>query len=122
MAYSTVKILRIVFFLVFISQGYSKCLLSDLSISQIRTGVIVQGKPEWSVTIINKCQCAQKNVILNCRGFQSIERIDPLLLTISLSTGFCLVKPGQLIYNDVEFKYAWDHQFPLNPISSMSFC
>jgi len=27
--------------------GYGKCLLSDISISQTRTGVMVQGKPEW---------------------------------------------------------------------------
>ncbi|TKY45425.1 hypothetical protein E2542_SST30612 [Spatholobus suberectus] len=79
MADSTIKILSVVLFFVLISQGYSQCSLSDLSISQFQSGVRVQGKPEWSVTITNKCPCVQKNVILNCAGFHSVERIDPSL-------------------------------------------
>ncbi|RDX62588.1 hypothetical protein CR513_59063, partial [Mucuna pruriens] len=101
----------------------SKCFLSDLSVNQIQTGVKVQGKPEWNVTITNKCSCVQNNVILNCTGFQSTETIDPTILTVSLSSGFCLVTPGQSIYTEpVKFKYAWDHQFSLNPISSEIAC
>ncbi|KAL9328840.1 hypothetical protein ACSQ67_003843 [Phaseolus vulgaris] len=117
------KFLTIILFFVLVSEGYGKCLLRDISVTQTRTGVIVNGKPEWSVTITNKCPCAQTNVILNCTGFQSLESIDPSVLTLS-HTGFCLLTPAQPInkYGIVSFKYTWEKQFSLNPISSQSSC
>nr|KYP51230.1 hypothetical protein KK1_026914 [Cajanus cajan] len=123
MACPTIKILSLILFLILISQGYSKCTPNDISVTQIRTGLMVQGKSEWSVAITNKCQCPQHNVNLNCSGFHSIEPIDPQILTVSLTDDFCIVTPAQPISkNVVSFKYAWDHQFPLNPISSQSSC
>jgi len=53
--------------------GYGNRPLSDISISQTQTRVMVHGKPKWGVTITNKYFCAQNNVILNCIGFDSIE-------------------------------------------------
>ncbi|RZB52474.1 hypothetical protein D0Y65_048797 [Glycine soja] len=83
--------------------------------------LISQGNPEWSVTITNKCPCIQKNVILNCTGFQSVERVNPSLLRVS--RGGCLINAGQPIYGDaIKFKYAWNQQFPMKPISSDIFC
>ncbi|KAJ1407308.1 hypothetical protein SESBI_24411 [Sesbania bispinosa] len=121
MANSTSKILSIAFFLVLISQGYSQCSLKDLSIQQYKTGATVQQKTEWGVTITNNCPCVQKNVQLNCGGFQTMEHIDPSIL--SVSGNVCLVNDGQPIYgNPVTFKYAWDESFPLNPISSEIAC
>ena len=104
--------------------GYGKCLPSDISISQSRSGVTMKGKPEWSVSVTSKCACAQTNVILNCTGFQSVEYVDPLVLTVSTSGDFCLLTPGQPLNKDgvVRFKYAWDHQFSLNPTSTQSSC
>ncbi|KAK7400332.1 hypothetical protein VNO78_11538 [Psophocarpus tetragonolobus] len=122
MANST-KILIIVLFLVLIFQGNGTCLPSDISVRQAQTGIMVKGKSEWSVTVINKCECGQKNVILSCPGFQTVEYIDLLVLTPSIGTGYCLIKPGQIIYKDVvNFKYAWDYSFSFNPISSQSTC
>ncbi|KAK7318986.1 hypothetical protein RJT34_03696 [Clitoria ternatea] len=119
----TIKILSIVLFSVLISQGYSQCSLKDISVSQQRTGVMVQGKPEWKVTVTNKCACGQKNVILNCDGFQTVEPLNPLILTVSNPGPYCLVTPGYPIYRDpVTFNYAWDVSFPLNPISSQIIC
>ncbi|XP_061372992.1 uncharacterized protein LOC133315398 [Gastrolobium bilobum] len=121
MADSTIKILSIILFLVLISQGNSKCYLSDLSIRQSQTGAKLKGKPEWGVTITNNCPCVQKNVMLNCRGFQTIEHINPSVL--SVSGNVCLVNGGNSIYRDaITFKYAWDQSFPLNPISSEIAC
>lgn len=101
--------------------GYSQCLLSDISVSQIQTGIKVQGKLEWSVTITNKCPCVQKNVILNCKGFQSVESIKPSLLKVLHN--ICLVNSGQAIYGiPIKFRYASDQPFPLNPISSEISC
>ncbi|CAJ1939839.1 unnamed protein product [Sphenostylis stenocarpa] len=121
---STIKTLTIVLFLALISEGYGKCLLSDISVRQSQTGVMVKGKAEWSVSITNKCSCVQTNVVLNCTGFQSAEEIDPSILTVTLPPKLGFVKPGQAINRDevVSFKYAWDNQFSLNPISSQSLC
>ncbi|KAK7386784.1 hypothetical protein VNO78_27120 [Psophocarpus tetragonolobus] len=123
MANSTIKVLNIVLFLALISKGYSTCSLEDISLTQTKTGVTIQGKPEWSVTITNKCPCAQKNIVLDCQGFQTVERIDPSLLDVDAKSGACVVKPNQLIYKDpVTFKYAWDNSFPLTPTFSQRFC
>ncbi|KAL2318027.1 hypothetical protein Fmac_031903 [Flemingia macrophylla] len=122
MANSSSKILSIVLFLTLISQGYSQCSLHDLSITQRQTGAKFEGKAEWSVTITNKCPCVQKNVILNCIGFQSAKTIDPSIFRRVSSRG-CLVNAGQPVYADaIKFNYVWDHSFPLNPISSEISC
>ncbi|KAH1147936.1 hypothetical protein GYH30_042865 [Glycine max] len=86
------NVLAIVFFLVLISQGFNQCFLSDVSIRQSRIG----------------------NLILNFKGFQSIEHINPSLLTVS--SDLCLVNADQPIYKSViKFKYVWDYRFLLNP-------
>ncbi|XP_020236430.1 uncharacterized protein LOC109815997 [Cajanus cajan] len=121
MADSSTQILSIVIFLALVSQGYSQCSLHDLSVEQSQTGAKVHGKTEWSVTITNKCPCVQTNVILNCIGFKSAERIDPSLLRVTPKG--CLVNDGQSIYSDaIKFKYSWDNSFPLNPIYSEIAC
>jgi len=104
--------------------GYGKCLPSNISLSQSRSGVTVKGKPEWSVTVTNKCPCAQTNVVLNCAGFQSVESVDPSVLTLSKGGNFCLLTPGQPLNKNgvVRFKYAWDHQFSFHPTSTQSSC
>ncbi|KAK7395340.1 hypothetical protein VNO78_15892 [Psophocarpus tetragonolobus] len=118
---STIKILNAITFLVLISQGYSQCYLRDIVVSQIQTGVKVKGKPEWSVTVTNKCPCVHKNVILSCTGFQSTEPINPLVLKVSPRG--CLLNAGQPLYrDDIKFKYAWDQQFPFKPLSSQISC
>ncbi|KAK7247044.1 hypothetical protein RIF29_41920 [Crotalaria pallida] len=117
-----IKILSILLFLGLISQGYGQpCSLSDLSVDQSKTGAQVEGKPEWIVTITNKCVCSQNNAKLNCKGFQTIEPIDPSILRVSGNV--CLVDNGNAIYRDsISFKYAWDNSFPLNPFSSEIAC
>ncbi|CAL0329689.1 unnamed protein product [Lupinus luteus] len=119
---STINIVSSLLFLCLISQGYGlPCTLSDLSIKQSPTGAKIQGKPEWVVTITNKCTCVQVNVLLNCQGFQTVEEIDPSILKVSGKE--CLVNFGNAISKDpITFKYAWDKSFPLNPISSEIAC
>ncbi|CAJ1972021.1 unnamed protein product [Sphenostylis stenocarpa] len=121
MAYSTIKILSIIIlFLSLSSQGWA-CSFRDISISQKQTGVQVQGKPEWTVTVTNNCACVQLNVILKCSGFQSVEKIDSSIL--SVSSGGCLLNNGLPIYRDaVQFNYASDQQFAFTPISSQIAC
>ncbi|KAK7354483.1 hypothetical protein VNO80_19947 [Phaseolus coccineus] len=121
MANSTIKILGIVYFLSLISQGFGQCFSTDIITSQKRTGVTLQGKTEWIVTITNKCSCPVKNVVLNCKEFQSIEPINSSIL--SIQGDLCLVNAGQPIYKDsIQFKYARDTIFLFNTKSFELFC
>ncbi|XP_057416144.1 uncharacterized protein LOC130710797 [Lotus japonicus] len=121
MADSTAKLLSITFFLVLISQGYGQCYLRDLSLLQTRTGNIVQGKPEWIVSITNKCACVQSDVMLNCRSFKTVEKIDPSVLQVLGDE--CLINYGNPIYHDAfNFTYAWDRPTSFFPISSQISC
>ncbi|PRQ26698.1 hypothetical protein RchiOBHm_Chr6g0297461 [Rosa chinensis] len=98
------------------------CSVKDISIEQSQTGKSVKNKPEWNVTIANGCSCSQLNVKLACDGFQTVEDIDPSIL--SVSGGECLVKNGQPVYANggFNFFYAWDTSFSFNPISSQIAC
>ena len=101
--------------------GNGQCTLKDLKVRQSQTGFQIHGKPEWGVSITNNCSCVQKDVKLNCRGFQTTESVDPLALNINGDV--CLLNNGNPIYTDaIKFKYAWDNSFPLNPISSQIAC
>ncbi|KAI9125538.1 hypothetical protein K1719_002956 [Acacia pycnantha] len=105
-----------------VAHGKAQCSLRDISVSQHKTGATVQNKPEWMVTIENKCTCVQLNLKLKCGGFQTVENIDPSVFKVS-SDGLCLVNNGQSVYNKpVTFKYAWDNSFPLTPSSSTIAC
>ncbi|ESW18468.1 hypothetical protein PHAVU_006G043500 [Phaseolus vulgaris] len=122
MATSTIKLFNMILFFIFFSQGYSKCSLEDIHVSQAITGLTVKGKPELSVTVANWCSCAQSNVKLDCKGFQSVKSIDPSILKVSGHV--CLVNSGNPILEEgvVEFSYAWDTPFSLLPISSDISC
>ncbi|XP_028760725.1 protein TAPETUM DETERMINANT 1-like [Neltuma alba] len=124
MAASTTQILATLFLLLgLIAHGKAtNCSLRDISVSQSKTGAIVQNKPEWMVTIENKCTCVQLNLKLKCNGFQTVENIDPSVFQVS-SDGLCLVNNGQPVYTKpITFKYAWDNSFPLTPSSSTIAC
>ncbi|KHN28322.1 hypothetical protein D0Y65_028276 [Glycine soja] len=121
MTNSIIKILNIILFLALVSKGYSQCSLHDIHISQKQTGATIHGKKVWSVTIANWCSCYQSNVMLNCKGFQSVEPIDPQFLKIFGNV--CLVSNGQPLFRGVTvFNYAWDKPFPFIPISSKITC
>jgi len=101
--------------------GFGQCLSTDIITSQKRTGVTVQGKTEWIVTITNKCSCPVKNVVLNCRKFQSIEPINSSIL--SVQGDLCLVNAGKPIYKDtIHFKYVRDTIFLFSTKSFELFC
>ncbi|KAL9330830.1 hypothetical protein ACSQ67_000440 [Phaseolus vulgaris] len=119
MACSIITILGVIFFLPIICHG--SCSLKNISITQTETGVKVLGKPQFAVKITNNCACVQLNLILNCKGFKSVEKIDPSILKISPSG--CLVNGGQAVYTDpIQFNYASDKQFAFTPVSSQIAC
>ncbi|KAK7247013.1 hypothetical protein RIF29_41889 [Crotalaria pallida] len=106
-----------------VNYGYGQeCTLKDLSVKVAKSGAQIKGKPEWVVTITNNCVCVQSNVKVNCRGFQTEEPIDPLIL-IDSGDDECIVNYGNAIYEyPITFKYAWDNSFPFNPVSSEIAC
>ncbi|XP_059639049.1 uncharacterized protein At1g05835-like [Cornus florida] len=106
-----------------INKGLCACKVNDkIQISTVRTGKEVSGKPEWGVKVINNCNCAQKNIFLRCKGFQSVENVDPSLFLPS-ADGRCLVKNGEPVapFDNVSFNYAGDPFFFL-PLSSVDMC
>ncbi|XP_027080592.1 TPD1 protein homolog 1-like [Coffea arabica] len=123
------KILCLSLFLGLLSAGTANaqgCSLSSLIILQAPTGAKVQSKPEFKLTIFNSCACTQTQVKLSCSGFQSVEKINPAVLSQS-GGGSCLVNGGQPIYYGVthgnfSFNYAADNQYPFKPISSQLSC
>jgi hypothetical protein len=93
--------------------------LSSLQISQSKTGVLIQGKPQWRVTIVNHCNCVQSQITFSCGGFQTAESIDPLILKKQGNT--CLLFNGHgLAYNNKDaFTYSWDAPFNFATISTV---
>lgn len=90
--------------------------------TQDGTGVQIQGKPEYKVTVTNDCICSQSELELQCTGFQSLEGIDPAVLRIDGDK--CLLNNGVPLHGSesITFKYAWDTKFNLVPLSSQINC
>ena len=98
------------------------CQESNLQISQAKTGKLVSGKPEWQVTLTNTCNCVFAHVILACQGFQTVEQIDPQIL--SKSGDDCTVNYSNAIagHSTFQFTYAWDTSFPFTLKSAEIAC
>lgn len=113
----TVAVLSI---LCFISTAYGEYGVKDLV--TVRSGRQIQGKPEWNVQIVNKCNCSQSNIFLSCQGFQTVEPVDPAIF--SKHGDQCSVNKGLPIASkkEVTFSYAWDPPFFLFPLSTRSLC
>ncbi|CAK9155216.1 unnamed protein product, partial [Ilex paraguariensis] len=54
-----------------------------VTVNQVATGKRIQDKPEWNVTIANPEICTLLAVKLSCPGFQTVEKVDPLILSKS---------------------------------------
>ncbi|KAM7277029.1 hypothetical protein ACFE04_018895 [Oxalis oulophora] len=106
----------------FITTGQAQCTLNDFTIGTVRTNQLVQGKSEWNVTVINTCDCGVQQIWLNCKGFQTVEPIDPK--TLSKQGDRCLLIDGDLLpsQTSVSFAYAWDPPFLLSPAETTSVC
>ncbi|KAL1359703.1 hypothetical protein HN51_005042 [Arachis hypogaea] len=116
------KTIIILLFLALVSHCYSQCQLSDLRIEQKPTGVKVQGKQEWQVSITANCPCTFSNVILNCSGFQTVEPVDPSILRVQGQNG--LLANGNAVSrsNPVTFRYARDTSFSFKLVNAQITC
>ncbi|EHA8586382.1 protein TAPETUM DETERMINANT 1-like [Cocos nucifera] len=99
------------------------CSVSEIAVDQARTGDVVEGKPEYEVTVNNKCECAQSKVFVQCYGLSSVEPVDPRVIK-PVDAERCVVGEGQPIPRGarIKFKYAWmtPQDFPV--VSSHVHC
>ncbi|XP_019452076.1 PREDICTED: uncharacterized protein LOC109354195 [Lupinus angustifolius] len=128
MAATIKNIIIFLFFLGLITHGYCQpkqlgpCSVASLSVKQTATGVKVQGKQEWLVTITNECYCFQSQVILKCPKFRTIAPVTPNIMNYS-GDDYChinLDKP--ILKQPVTFKYAWDKATSMTPFSALISC
>ncbi|XP_062163789.1 uncharacterized protein LOC133870640 [Alnus glutinosa] len=110
-----------ILFLSFISKGLCVCALDNITIGTVRSGREIQGKPEWNVTVTNNCRCPQKLLKLTCEGFQTVEKVDPLIFSMGDDHQTCLLLQGGSLRGSasVKFSYAWDPPSLLWPSSSL---
>lgn len=97
------------------------CTVSNVHISQSKTGQIISGKPEFEVTISNNCICTQTNVKVQCTGFSSVEQVDPADFS-KIDDQYCLVNKPITQSSPVSFKYASDAMYNLTPVDSNVSC
>ncbi|ONK77858.1 hypothetical protein A4U43_C02F11520 [Asparagus officinalis] len=109
--------------ILYFSRGaFGECNISSIKLSQSSTGVLVQGKIEYEVTLSNDCICSQSSLYVSCDGFKTTEPVDPNVFKVEGSR--CIINNGLPVFQDnpVKFKYAWDHQFDLRPVQSQVNC
>ncbi|XP_043720748.1 TPD1 protein homolog 1-like [Telopea speciosissima] len=106
-----------------LAKGSVQCTLDDIDISQDETGKQVEGKPEYKVTVNNECECTHWNLTLSCPGFNTVEKVDPLILRPN-GSGSCLLKNGTAFYGfaSLSFTYAWETPTSFTPESSNNTC
>ncbi|KAG2245285.1 hypothetical protein Bca4012_022613 [Brassica carinata] len=100
-----------------VSQGQCRCRVGDLRIGAVRTMRQIAGQPEWKVTVVNTCNCPQKQVFLSCGGFSPVNPVKPWLLRPQGNK--CLLINGEVLRAGatVEFAYA-GQPYIFRPVSS----
>ncbi|KAL6653910.1 hypothetical protein ACP70R_002707 [Stipagrostis hirtigluma subsp. patula] len=90
------------------AQGSGVCQPSDIDISLRTTGKVVEGQPEYLVTIANRCRCPQLDVRVRCLRLPSVEKVDESKIR-AVDDELCLVAGGGPVVrgSPVEFTYAW---------------
>uniref|UniRef100_A0ACD5Y9D1 Uncharacterized protein n=1 Tax=Avena sativa TaxID=4498 RepID=A0ACD5Y9D1_AVESA len=100
--------------------GATKCNLKNIVVTQTETSEWAHGMSVYAVTVKNTCDCPQSNVMLACDGFNTTLEMDPLEFQYRVDGGLCPLNNGEPVVqgHDVNFKYAWDPPFPLQPAKS----
>ncbi|KAL6890316.1 hypothetical protein ACP4OV_009079 [Aristida adscensionis] len=76
--------------------GGGGCQLSDIKISLEETGDVVEGQPEYEVTVDNRCSCPQSDVKLRCLRLPSVKKLDGSKI-VAVDDDLCLVAGGRPI-------------------------
>lgn len=99
-----------------------QCSIKDISVEQTKTGEIVNGKPEFEVTLFNGCPCNVAMLKFSCKGFKTAEKIDPNVLIVAEEE--CSLPVGSFItpFSGYVFKYAWNCPCTFNPLFLQPHC
>lgn len=87
-----------------------QCTGSDIAVNLVKTGSVVEGDPEYEVTVSNNCEkCTAVNVHVQCFGLNSVEPVNKTAIRPEAGTDRCIVNDGKPISqgSPVKFKYAW---------------
>ncbi|CAA2960613.1 uncharacterized protein LOC111383817 [Olea europaea var. sylvestris] len=112
-----------VLFLFFLTRGSLQCYpgtLKDITITQVRTGAKMMNKPEWKVTVQQKCHCSFTNVKVRCPGFDSVVKPSPFIISKS-GPDLCLLDYGNSI-GTFHFTYGSDQPIAFVPYSFVENC
>ncbi|KAK3118810.1 hypothetical protein QOZ80_9BG0708400 [Eleusine coracana subsp. coracana] len=96
------------------------CELSDIEVTQEKTGKVVLGQPEYRVTIENLCSCPQDDVQLHCNRLPSVESVNSR--KIKVEDQLCKVTSGLFNGSPVTFTYAWQIPQEFTVVSAVSSC
>jgi len=103
--------------------GYAyRCDVSHIKVKTVRTGITVEGQPQYQVIVTNECPCAQSSVYLRCLGFSTVQPINPGVLKVKGDS--CLINNGRPIVKGkpVSFKYSFLQPTDLIPQRSKISC
>ena len=96
------------------------CHLSDIKVSQEKTGKVVQGQPEYRVTFENLCECPQDYVDVRCNRLPSVEPIDSK--QIKVMDELCMLATTLFKGSNISFTYAWKTPQDFTVVSATSRC
>ncbi|XP_078435263.1 protein TAPETUM DETERMINANT 1-like [Wolffia australiana] len=84
------------------------CRPETMVVKQVMTGKIVEGKPQYEVTVKNGCPCSQAKVMVRCYGLSSVMVVDPRAIK-TVDDTLCLVNGGRPLSRGatIKFRYAW---------------
>ncbi|KAK4580619.1 hypothetical protein RGQ29_024313 [Quercus rubra] len=116
-----IKLLCVFFFLSLVSEGNCQCSLSNVSVVQSKSELVVQQKPVWNATINLDCSCTLSDLVLGSKGFQTVLPLDSTIIVQS-GNRLQVTANGGTISSNISFAYAWDTSFSFNPISGQPNC
>jgi hypothetical protein len=97
-----------------------RCQLSDIKVTQEKTGKVVQGHPEYRVTFENQCECPEDYVDVHCNHLPSVEPIDSR--QIKVMDELCMLATTLFKGSKISFTYAWYRQQDFTVVSATSRC
>jgi hypothetical protein len=87
------------------------CQLSDIKVTAVKTGKVVEGQPQYQVTIDNQCICPQHDIRVRCLGLPSVELVDTTKI-VAVDSELCLVAGGTLVFHETPIVFTYSSNTP----------